>query len=143
MAIDERAAYAQASWRHFDETVSDELLRAVTGAFALVAAADGDLAAAEVDRFMALLQEHAAVFSQLDFAELEHVFRDICGAIISDPEQGWQRALECVLLVRNNTDHVNLVRSAAQIAMAADAREADSEQKVLSVIDRALGVTAD
>ena len=92
MAIDERAAYALASWRHFDETVSDELLRAVTGAFALVAAADGDLAVSEVDRFLALLHEHETVFRPLSFAELEHVFRDICGAIISDPEQGWQRA---------------------------------------------------
>ena len=143
MAIDERAAYALASWRHFDETVSDELLRAVTGAFALVAAADGDLAVSEVDRFLALLHEHETVFRPLSFAELEHVFRDICGAIISDPEQGWQRALECVLLVRKNANHVKLVRSAATIAMAADDREAASEQKVLSVIDRALGVAPD
>jgi tellurite resistance protein len=138
--IEENAAYALASWKHFDDSVSGELLRAVTGAFALTAASDGDLAVNEVDRFMGLLHEQAHRFSGLDFAEVEHVFRDICGALMSDPAVGRQHALECVGSVARNVQQAELVRSAAEIALAADGRDLNSEHTALNAICEALGL---
>ena len=40
MNLDESMAYALATWARFDEAITDDLLRAVCGAFAIVAAAD-------------------------------------------------------------------------------------------------------
>ena len=51
MIPDESVAYALAAWNRFEDSVSDGLLRAVAGAFVLVAAADGELSRAEADRF--------------------------------------------------------------------------------------------
>ena len=44
MVFQQEAAYALASWRRFDANITDQLARAITRAFALVAVADGDLA---------------------------------------------------------------------------------------------------
>ena len=140
MSFEENAAYALASWAHFNNTVFNELPRGVTGAFALVAAADGNLAQSEVDRFMQLMHERAEIFAVLDFDEVESSFRDICGALISDPEQGKQKALECIATVKYHEIYRELVRSAAEIAMFADDRERAAEQEVLGEICGALGI---
>lgn len=140
MILDDEAAYALASWSHFDDAVSDNLMRAVTGAFALVAACDGNLSSSEVDRFMEIVRQQADTMTALDFDELEHAFRDICAALMSEPEQGRQRALECVAAVKSHTIYRELVRSAAVIAMRADERETDKEHAVLAEICEALGL---
>jgi hypothetical protein len=41
MELDESTAYALATWARFDAAITDTLLRAVCGAFAIVATADG------------------------------------------------------------------------------------------------------
>jgi tellurite resistance protein len=140
MALEEQAAYALASWARFDAAMSDDLLRAVTSAFALVAVADGDLAASELDRFMQMLREHAYALSPLDFEQVDRLFRDICGALLSDPAAGRRRALEAVAAVRGNPVHRELVRSAAEIAVVADTRELIVERDVLREIHEALDI---
>lgn len=138
--IEEDVAYALVSWKHFEESVSGDLLRAVTGAFALVATADSEMTDSEVDRFVELLHQHAGRFRGLDFAEVERVFRDICGAMMSDPEDGFRLAIDTVNLVAHNEKYAELVRSAAEIALAADKRDLTSEHVALDAICKALGL---
>ncbi len=139
MAFEEEAAYALAAWERYDTTMTKELLRAVTSAFALVAVADGDLASAEIDRFILLLRERSAILAPLDIDRVDHLFRDLCGALLSDPTAGRHRALTSIAAVEGNADHCELVRSAAEIAMAADNRELATEQKLLREICEAMG----
>ena len=141
MELDDNAAYALASWAHFSDDVSDDLLRAVTGAFALVAAADGHLSPPEVNRFLQLLRDREALFFGLDLVRVERVFRDICAALVADPKQGRQTALEYVAAVACNEQHRELVMAAARIALLADGRELSSEQDVLVLISDALGAS--
>lgn len=138
--MDERAAYALASWRRFEDAMTGKLARAVTSAFVLVAVADGDLAQSEIDRFMLLLRESANVLAPLNIDHAELTFRDISGAILSDPPEGRRRALELIAAVRGNATHCELVRSAAEIAIVADNRELDSEREVLKEICNAMGI---
>ena len=58
-------AYAQAAWQRFDSEVDEPLQKAVTGAFVLVAASDGSLAAEEAERF---LESHAGAFAPVSLA---------------------------------------------------------------------------
>ena len=122
MDPDESTAYAIATWARFDANVSDDLLRALSAAFALVAAADGELAKSEVDRFVELLRSKAEVFSGVDFEVLEQVFRDLAASLVADPEQGRLRACDCIARVKGDPARCELVRSGAAIAIAADGR---------------------
>jgi len=132
--------YALMSWKRYDDKVSDELLRAVTSAFALIAVADGDLARSEVDQFMQTLKEQAESFPSLDMASVAPVFRDVCGALFADPEAGRKHALQDVAAVVGDSVHVNLVDSAAKIAVAADGRNDARGALLLKNIRAALGI---
>jgi tellurite resistance protein len=140
MSQEEQAAYAIASWQRFDSQVTDDLARAVTSAFILVAVADGDLAEAEIDRFILMMgaQDHLAASIGLDRIQL--LFRDIGSAIMSDPVAGREHALELIAAVKGNADYCELVRSAAEIAVIADKRELASQQAVMKVICNAMGI---
>ena len=140
MVFQQEAAYALASWRRFDANITDQLARAITSAFALVAVADGDLAQSEIDGFIALIREQENILAPLDIDRVELRFRDIAGAILSDPLAGHHHALELIAAVAGDAIHCELVRSAAEIAIAANNRELGSEQEVLQEICGALGI---
>ncbi len=140
MAVDETVAYAIATWVRFDEDVTDVLLRALSGAFALVAASDGELARSEVDGFVEMLHGKGDVFSGLDFEALESTFRDLADSLIANPEDGRQRALDCIARVAGDPVRSELVRSAAAIAVAADGRVRAAEDTTLQEISAALGL---
>ena len=137
---DERTAYALATWARFDQTVSEELLSALCGAFAVVAVADGELARSEVDGFLDVLKTKSDVFSGLDFARLESAFRDLTEALFSDPIEGKRRALDLVAGVRRNPQWRELVHTAARIATEADERVRPPEEAAISEIREALGL---
>lgn len=139
MIPEESVAYALAAWNRFEESVSDGLLRAVSGAFVLVAAADGELSRAEAERFFEVLQSEAEVFSAIDFRQLRKTFGDLADAMFADPEDGKRLALECVARVRGVPAHAELVKSAAQIAAAADGRLEKVEESAMQEIRRTLG----
>ena len=138
MTNDENKVYASMSWSRFSSEVSDDLARAVVSAFALVAVADGDLAEAEIDSFVKLIYEREDVLSSLDFERYEPLFREISGALFSDPESGQSQALELICAVRGEQEQCELVISAAQIALMADSKEEESETRVLALIRSAL-----
>ncbi len=140
MTFEEEAAYALASWGRFDAAVSDELLRAVTSAFALVAVADGDLAKSEIDRFVLLLRERSQVLEPLDIDRVDSLFRDVCGALLTNPPVGRARALAYIANVTGNVTDCELVRAAAEIAVAADDRELAAEQALLREICTAMSI---
>lgn len=139
MIPDESVAYAVAAWSRFEERVPDDLLRAVSGAFLLVAASDGEFSRSEADRFLEVLRDKSAVFSGIDFPQLEKTFRDLTDALFADPEDGKRRALECVASARDVPEHAELVAGAAQIAADADGRLEAVEESVIADIRRTLG----
>ncbi len=140
MIPEQSVAYALAAWNRFDEGVSDGLLRAVSGAFLLVAAADGDLSRSEADRFLEVLRSKSEVFSALDFGALENTFGDLADAMFADPEDGKRRALQCVARVRGVPAHAELVTSAAKIAADADGRLQSCEESIIREIRQELGL---
>lgn len=140
MAPDETEAYAIATWARFNANVSSELLRALSGAFALVAAADGELAPSEVSAFVKLLREKASVFTGVDLDALETTFRDLADSLIADPQGGRLRALECVGLVKGHSEKAELVRSGAALALSADGRKRAPEETTMRAISAALGL---
>jgi len=141
MIPDESVAYAIATWSRFEGQVTDELLRALSGAFALVAAADGELQKSEVEGFLELLRSKADVFSGVDFAELETSFRDLCEAIEVEPEDGKDRALAFVVAVKADSVHRELVSTAAEIAAAADGSLQPAEISIVEQIRSTLGAS--
>ncbi|MGB5368313.1 MAG: TerB family tellurite resistance protein [Polyangiales bacterium] len=140
MAVDETVAYAIATWVRFNEDVTDVLLRALSGAFALVAASDGELSRSEADGFVEMLRGKTDVFAGLDFEALESTFRDLADALIANPEDGRQRAFDCIARVAGDPVRSELVRSAAAIAVAADGRVRAAENATLQEISKALGL---
>jgi tellurite resistance protein len=117
-------------------------LRAVAGAFVLVAAADGELSRAEADRFIEVLRSKADVFAPIDFAELARAFGDLSEAMLADPEDGKRLALQYVARVKGVPRHAELVKSAAEIAAAADGRLQAVEESVMQDVRGALGMGA-
>jgi tellurite resistance protein len=142
MSFEEEAAYALASWRRFDSEVTDELARAITSAFVLVAVADGDLAQSEINRFDKLINEQASLLDPKNVDRFDQLFRDIGGAIMSDPVAGRSHALELIAAVKANDTHCKLVLSAAEIAIVADNRELASEHEVMEQICAAMDIEA-
>jgi len=140
MNIDESTAYALATWARFDEAITDDLLRAVCGAFAIVAAADGDVAETEIAGFLDTIREKSAAFPQLDLTLVERLFRDLTMALVTDPEGGRQHVLTEISRMKDLPKERELVRSAAQIAISADHRIEGREQKVMEEICTALGM---
>ncbi len=142
MPVSEEMAYALATWARFDDDVSDALLRAVCGAFAVVATSDGDVADVEIERFLQVVRARADVFPALDLERLEDSFRDLAQALLTDPEDGRRRALAAIAAVRRDPKHCDLVLAAARIAVLADDRVQGCEQQVMADVRAALGVAA-
>lgn len=136
--MNEVEAAAVAAWDRFESEVRDELLHAVAGAFALVACADGEVAEAEVERFVALTHQDA--FRRLELARLEPAFRDLTKAMLADFAEGKRLALEAVSAVKDDASAAELTVSAAQIAIVADHRLKASEEAVLAEICQALEI---
>ena len=138
MTIDDGRAYALASWARFEEEVPDDLLRAVCAAFALVAAADGSVSQQEIDRFVEVLRKSSDEFPKLDIAKVEGAFRQLCQALLSDPEEGRRHVLQEVAVVKDDAHKRHLVREGAVIALRADARGGEAGRAVMLQIDAAL-----
>lgn len=120
---------AVAAWQAFDKQVPGDLLRAVSGAFAVVACADGGIDNAEVERFAALVRGEPA-FRGINPRTLELQFRHLATAIADDFVAGRTLALDAVRSVRGHHD-AQLVIRAAQIAIVADERIRDQEERAL------------
>ncbi|MBM4258842.1 MAG: hypothetical protein FJ147_23435 [Deltaproteobacteria bacterium] len=143
MSLDESTAYALATWSRFDNTITDDLVRAVCGAFAFVAAADGNVAESEVAGLMNIIRERSDAFPRLDLAAVERLFRDLTTALLSDPEGSREHVLSEIARVKDQPKERELVHSAARVAIFADSRVEGREQKVMDEICSALGIVGD
>jgi tellurite resistance protein len=139
MDLDQASAYAMATWQRLEEHVTDEVQRAVCGAFSLVAVADGHLDRREVQRFRALVRRHFTL-PRLDVDRLEHDFLNLSEALMSDPEAGRARALAEIGRVRDHPDQCELVRTAARLALVADERITPEESRTLDDVLESLGI---
>jgi tellurite resistance protein TerB len=133
------AKTALETWEAFNADVSDGLLAAVAGAFAMVACADGKLAEEEVDRFL-LIVTRSKTLQQLDPGKLDAHFRALCAAILADFDQGFQAAAEVVATVKDDPAKCQLVIGAAQAAIVADEVLEESEEGALRGVCEALGI---
>ena len=140
MIPDETVAYSLAAWKRFDDQVPDDLLRAVAGAFVLVAASDGELSSSEADRFLDMLGSKSDALSPLDFSALSQTFRDLSAALLTDPVAGKRMALECVGQIAKTPQYVELVWGAAQIAASADGHVESTEERAMADIRQALAL---
>ncbi|MCH2170930.1 TerB family tellurite resistance protein [Myxococcota bacterium] len=140
MDLDQASAYAMATWQRLEEQVTDEVQRAVCGAFSLVAVSDGHLDRREVQRFRALVRRHFGL-PRLDLERLERDFVDLSEALMSDPEAGRSRALAEIDHIRGNPDQCELVRTAARLALVADERITPEESRTLDEILEHLGIS--
>jgi len=138
--LPEEVAYAQAAWARLKGEVSDDLLRAVCEAFAIVATADGAVKASELSRFLDVVRSNADLFPGLDLARLGQLFRDLTQALVSDPEGGRRHVLGELKRLRGRPGERDLVRHAARLAMYADRDISRREERVMDEVDRALGL---
>lgn len=138
--LPEEIAYAQAAWARLEGEVSDDLLRAVCEAFAIVVTADGAVKASELSRFLDVVRSNAELFPGLDLARLQQLFRDLTQALVSDPEGGRRHVLGELSRLRDRPGERDLVRHAARLAMYADRDISRREEQVMDEVDRALGL---
>ena len=142
MASYEDTTYAAASWQRFESAVTDGLLRAITGAFALVATADGDLANEEISQFAALLASQSLPTTQSSPTSIERAFSEATMALLSDPETYRRRALESLATaVKSDTERKTVI-AVAETALNADHRKREGEQNAMGEIRSALGMVA-
>ena len=130
---------AERIWQRFDAEVTDDLLRAISGAFAFVACADAHLDDKEVARFLSWVGQHDA-FAALDKGALEERFRELAEAFRADFDEGARRATEAVARVKGSDEGRELVLRAAQIAVVADERLEAVEEAALARVCASLGV---
>jgi tellurite resistance protein TerB len=140
MELDEPLAYALTTWAHFDAVITDTLLRAMCGAFAIIAVADGDVTEEETARFLSVIRERSEAFPKLDMALIEQQFRGLCAALLTDPEGGRQHALSEIEQVKGLPAQQEFVQSTAQIALVADQHVKRNEELVMAEICDALGI---
>jgi len=140
MEIDEQTAYAIAAWQRFDDAISDQLLRAVAAAFALIVTSDGDVAASEIESFVDSVITSKRL-PKVDVGALESAFRSLCEALMAGGD-GRARALEAIAQVGGDQRTAELVKHAAHVAVEADGVVREAEKDVLVEIDRALGLAS-
>jgi len=139
MAVEETEAYALATWKRLEDHISDDVLRAVIGAFATISVADGDLDRREIDIFLRMVQAEFKL-EDVDLHALEGEFCDLAEAVMSDPIPGRERALSEVARVRGNERAVELVSAAARLAVGANERIVPVEIEALGAVCDALGI---
>ncbi|MEM9074342.1 MAG: TerB family tellurite resistance protein [Myxococcota bacterium] len=127
----------KATWEKFDDEISDNLLRGMAAAFALVATADVDIAEDEIQRFVDLVKNEPSL-RRVDVESIEPLFRSLASALLEDPESGRRRALEIVSAT--SARHADLVIAAAQMAIVADSHLLNVEELALREVCQALGV---
>jgi tellurite resistance protein TerB len=105
----------------------------------VIACADGELAEAEVERFVQTVI-NAKTLPRVAPERLEAMFRDVCQAIFTDVADGRARALEAIAQVKGDAQRVDLVVRAAQVAVVADEKLRKAEERALAQICETLGL---
>lgn len=119
--------------------VTDELMRAVCGAYAIIACSDGEVADEEVEAFLGLVRQDER-FPFINPKLLETVFRELTSAILEDGVKGRALAFGAIEKFKGDTERSEIVIRAAQLGIVADGVLEPVEEAALAQICRALGV---
>ncbi len=119
--------------------VTDELLRAVAGAYAIIACSDGDVADEEVAAFLQMVREDDR-FPFISPRRLEGVFRELTSAILEDGVKGRALGFGAIEKFKGDPERAKIIIGAAQMGIVADGVLAEIEEKALAQICWALGV---
>lgn len=122
-------------WGKLAAEVDNPLLQAVAGAFVLVACSDAELAPQEIDRFLDVMKTAGIK----DLERMDATFRALAAEVLTDYQAGQQRALQLIAAVKGQPA-ASLVIDAARIAVVADHRLKEIEERVLAQVCEALGV---
>lgn len=121
-----------------DASRDPELFDALAAAYALIAAADNEVAEIEVQRLREWALGHGFDGSDLD--ELESRCRTIGQGILTHPEKNREIALARVRAIDPNGKRAALVLEVARVAVVADRGLEEQEEGVLKEVAEALGV---
>ena len=121
-----------------DERMSEQLEDAVAAAFAYVSCADGELAPAERERFLAFAEAEPGLATDAAQAAAGR-FDARAAAFREDFAAAERDAFEVIGRVRGSA-HADSVLRAAQVAVVADERLADVEEAAVARVCEALGI---
>ena len=124
------------------QACSEHLFSAISSAFALIACSDAELAESETERFKEVLR-HAEPCQGLDLDALEHDFLELARLLLTDYEQGRNRAFTAIEKVKDDPESRARVVAAAQVAIVADGALRAIEERVLADICVTLGMDPD
>ena len=115
-----------------------ELIDALAAAYALVAAADRDLAEIELGRLRNWGKE--AGFSGADLSDLQDRARGFAAGLVNQAGENRVIALARVRALAGDDQRAGLVLAAARVAVVADERVVEAEEDALREIAGALGL---
>lgn len=125
-------------WKPF--TARDRTLIGVTAAFALVATANADVSTRESRRFAELLRGSRLVDDATELRALAGAFSALTAAMLQAPAEGRAQALATLGSFAGDAFRSEIIWSAAQAAMLADADVSPAEQAALDAVCRGIGV---
>ncbi|HXK19714.1 MAG TPA: hypothetical protein VNG33_18010 [Polyangiaceae bacterium] len=128
-----------ASFRGEKAKDRDRVIVGVAAAFALVAAANGELEAAETARFLDVVRgSRLAPPDSATAAELERAFEALASAMLASPELGRSESLRVLSDFGFDPMRSEIIWSAARVALVADARLDPAERRAEEEIRIAL-----
>jgi tellurite resistance protein len=130
-----------ASFRGAQSKDRDRVIVGVAAAFALVAAANGRLDAAETSRFLDVVRgSRLAPADAATAAELTRAFEALTLAMLASPEQGRAESLNVLSDFGFDPMRSEIIWSAARAALVADATLDASERRAEAEIRAALRI---
>lgn len=116
-----------------------EFLDAVVSGCALVAAADGDISAAEKQKMAGFIQ-NSQELKAFDMKDVIKAFQDACSKFEFDVEIGRAEALKTIGKIKNKEDAARLLIRVCCAIGGADGTFEESERQVCRIICRELGL---
>jgi tellurite resistance protein len=125
-------------WKPF--TVRDRTVLGVAAAFALVATANANVSARESRRFADLVRGAQLGRDAAELQALSAAFSALTEAMLSSPIEGRAQALETLGTFAGDPFRAEIILSAAQAAMLADADVSGAERSALEAVCQGIGV---
>ena len=130
-----------ALWAAFRAKDRDRVIVGVAAAFAHIAVANGDVAAAETSRFLDVVRRaRLASFDGVVAEQLAQAFAALAQAMLTRPERGRAESLRVLSDFGFDPMRREIIWSAARAALVADAALHPTEQRAADEIRAALQI---
>ena len=121
-------------------TEKQDLYKAAIAAFSLVSYADGQVHMSELSQLLKIFKEEG-LFKDVTAEQLQEDISAVVRVLNRDLDKKHPPVLlSTIAEVRNDARSRDIVLKIARLTLMADGRIAESEQRILSDIQRALGV---